>query len=166
MNRFFVRTAGARDLAAISELLSATWHVTYDSIYGSDRVRHITKTCHSIEALTPRLTRPSAEFLVADDGERIAGVAFAAAGPDGRTVMLHQLYVSPPHQGIGVGSELLVEVADAYPDADRLRLEVEDTNVDAVRFFTRRGFVRIGTADRRSDSEISAAVSVYERLLT
>ena len=38
----FVRTASARDLPAIRALLVATWHDTYDGIYGVERVTAIT----------------------------------------------------------------------------------------------------------------------------
>jgi hypothetical protein len=38
----FVRTAGERDLAAVRDLLVETWHATYDSIYGAERVTEIT----------------------------------------------------------------------------------------------------------------------------
>jgi hypothetical protein len=82
---FFVRTAGERDIKAVRELLVETWHATYDAIYGADRVTEITDDWHSIASLKNRLTRPGSEFLVADDGKRLAGMAFAAADRDGAT---------------------------------------------------------------------------------
>ena len=38
----FVRTAGAQDIKAIRALLIETWHATYDSIYGVEKVTEIT----------------------------------------------------------------------------------------------------------------------------
>ncbi|TGP80662.1 GNAT family N-acetyltransferase, partial [bacterium M00.F.Ca.ET.221.01.1.1] len=79
----FVRTAGDRDLAAVRALLVETWHATYDAIYGAERVTEITNEWHSIASLKARLVKPSSEFLVADGGKRIGGMAFAEAVGDG-----------------------------------------------------------------------------------
>ncbi|RUW65366.1 GNAT family N-acetyltransferase, partial [Mesorhizobium sp. M4B.F.Ca.ET.089.01.1.1] len=85
----FVRTASERDLVAIRALLVETWHATYDAIYGVERVTAITDDWHSIASLKARLTRPNSEFLVADDGKRLGGMAFAAATTDPKIVLLH-----------------------------------------------------------------------------
>ena len=91
----FVRTASERDLQAVRALLVETWHATYDSIYGADRVARITDDWHSIASLKARLVRLNSEFLVADDGKRIGGMAYAAATNDPAIVTLNQLYVRP-----------------------------------------------------------------------
>ena len=96
----WVRTASERDLQAISALLAATWHDTYDSIYGVDKVNEITDAWHAVPVLKQRLGQPNSEFVVADTGERICAVAFASS-PDGTVVDLHQLYVLPDSQGAG-----------------------------------------------------------------
>ena len=97
----FVRTAGERDLAAVRALLVETWHATYDAIYGAAEVTEITDEWHSIASLKARLTRPNSEFLVADDGKRIGGMAFAAATADAKIILLNQLYVLPDCQRQG-----------------------------------------------------------------
>jgi ribosomal protein S18 acetylase RimI-like enzyme len=161
----FVRTAGERDLPAVRDLLVETWHATYDGIYGRERVTEITGEWHSTPALKARLARPNSEFLVADDGKEIGGMAFAVAAADGKTVMLHQLYVRPSRQGRGVGGMLLFEIEDSFPDAEKLRLEVEEANQPAVRFYLAHGFVQAGrTANCGAEcSNIPAAV--YEKQL-
>jgi ribosomal protein S18 acetylase RimI-like enzyme len=141
---FFVRTAGEGDLEAIRAILVETWHATYDDIYGAERVNQITNSWHSIESLRRRLTRPNSEFLVADDGERIAGMAFAAVDEDGKTVVLHQLYVLPAYQGYGIGGALLDELLGDFPDAEAVRLEVEEANSRAIAFYQTYGFEQAG----------------------
>lgn len=144
---FFVRTAGKWDLEAISILLSQTWHDTYDRIYGPQKVSEITSEWHSPDALDAQLGRPDSEFIVADDGQRIGGVAYAALADQGKkTVMLHQLYVSPDFQGQGIGTDLLQEVAGAFPDAITLRVEIEPANEKAIGFYEARGFAPAGEA--------------------
>ncbi|MBA3447746.1 MAG: GNAT family N-acetyltransferase [Pseudaminobacter sp.] len=140
----FVRTASERDLPAVRELLVATWRATYDSIYGAERVKDITDDWHSIASLKARLARPNSEFLVADDGKRIGGMAYAAATTDPKIVLLHQLYVNPSFQRAGLGRMLLAEVEDSFPDARTVRLEVEAANAPALAFYRRNGFVQAG----------------------
>ena len=141
----FVRTAGERDLAAIRALLVETWHATYDAICGVGRVTEITDRWHSVASLRSRLTRPNSEFLVADDGTRLGGVAFAESSDDGEQVTLRQLYVLPSLQGRGIGGMLLDEVIDSFPEASAISVEVEERNAKAVAFCEANGFVR--TAD-------------------
>ena len=128
----FVRTAGERDLAAIRALLVETWHATYDAIYGPKRVTEITDDWHSIASLKARLTRPNSEFLVADDGKRIGGMAFAAATTDPKIVLLNQLYVLPACQRQGIGQALLDEV--------------EEANGAAIAFYRSKGFLPVSAA--------------------
>lgn len=143
----FVRTASERDVPAIRALLVETWHDTYDAIYGAAKVTEITNEWHSIRSLTARLTVPRSEYLVADDGKALAGMAFAAADETGETVTLRQLYVLPSMQGRGVGGLLLDEVEESFPEAKRLVLEVEAANEKALRFYLSRGFVDTGESD-------------------
>ena len=164
---FFVRTAGRNDLAAISALLGETWHDTYDAIYGPERVSEITGSWHSVKALEPRLTRPESEFIVADDGTRIGGMAFAASSdPEKKLVMLHQLYVHPDCQGQGIGTDLLTEILDAFPGAKTIRLEVETANVKSIGFYVAHGFVEIGRTDNCGSSDSGIPAAVYEKRLT
>ncbi len=162
MTVYFVRTATARDMAAVSQLLRETWHATYDPIHGAERVSEISTAWHSEAALRARLGQPDAEFLVADDGKRLGGMAFARAATDDRTLLvLHQLYVRPDAQGQGVGTELFNEIAGSFPQANRVRVEVEEANTRAVDFYVGFGFARVGT----SDGGMGLAALVLERPL-
>ena len=162
MTVYFVRTATARDMAPVSQLLAETWHATYDPIYGESRVSEITASWHSEAALRARLGQPDSEFLVADDGSRLGGMAFARAASDDRTLLvLHQLYVRPDAQGQGVGTDLFNEIAGCFPQATRVRVEVEEANTRAVDFYIGFGFARVGA----SDGGMGLAALVFERPL-
>ncbi|UVK45114.1 GNAT family N-acetyltransferase [Mesorhizobium sp. AR07] len=142
----FVRTAGERDLAAVRALLVETWHATYDAIYGASEVTEITDEWHSIASLRSRLTRPNSEFLVADDGKRIGGMAYAAATADAKIILLNQLYVLPACQRRGIGQALLEEIEASFPEARTLRVEVEEANGGAIAFYRSKGFLPAGNA--------------------
>lgn len=159
----YVRTASKRDLDAIRALLGETWHATYDPIYGAERVAAITADWHSSASLQAQLERPRSEFLVADDGEAIGGMAYASADESGGTVLLHQLYVRPSHQGRGIGSMLLDEVIDSFPQAERVRLEMEEANLPAIAFYQAAGFVQVGRTANCGRDQSGIPALVFER---
>ena len=140
----WIRSASADDLETISAMLTETWHDTYDSIYGAQKVGELTEAWHSVAALKQRLTKPRSEFIVVDDGAEIGGMAYVSQ-VDSETSMLHQLYVRPNQQGNGLGEKLLVEAEGCFPDVRKIRLEVEEANVRAVKFYERNGFKQVGT---------------------
>ncbi len=156
----FIRSATERDLPAVSELLGLSWHETYDAIYGFERVDEITADWHSIASLKDNLTRPNSEFIVADDGEALGGMAFACSNTDDNTIMLHQIYVHPDKLGQGIGSMLLDEVVDCFPDARGVRLEVESANEYAIAFYKAKGFEQKGETANcgKADSGIPAMI--------
>ena len=139
----WLRTASREDLEDVSAMLTDTWHQTYDSIYGREKVAELTRAWHSVDALKQRLTRPQSEFILADDGAEIAGMAYASQ-TDQTRAMLHQLYVRPSMQGRGVGKMLLVEIESSFPNVRRFRIEVEEANSSAVAFYTANGYVVAG----------------------
>lgn len=142
---FFVRTASEGDLKSVSALLGRSWHATYDALYGADKVNEITAAWHSAAALKARLKRPDSEFVVADDGKAIGGMAYAAmAEGESDVAILHMLYVEPGLTGQGIGRDLFAEVETCFPSAKRMRLEVEPKNARAVAFYTGLGFAEVG----------------------
>ena len=161
----FVRTASERDLAAVRALLVETWHATYDAIYGVERVTEITDDWHSIASLKARMGRPNSEFLVADDGKTIGGMAYAAATTDPKLVMLHQLYVLPSFQGKGIGKMLLDEIEESFPDARTLRLEVEAANTAALAFYRANGFAEASTTANCGAAQSGIPALVFEKAI-
>jgi ribosomal protein S18 acetylase RimI-like enzyme len=148
-----VRTATADDLPAIRNLLVETWHATYDPIYGVRRVTEITDEWHSLPSLQARLARPGAAFLVAEMNGAPAAMAFAASATP-EEIVLYQLYVLPVYQGRGMGSRLLKEVEDRFADAKSIRLEVEEANLQARRFYERKGFAQTDRSEENGSGTL------------
>lgn len=159
----FVRTAGSSDLDAIRALLGETWHATYDPIYGAPKVAEIHARWHSKVELASRLDKPETEFLVADDGTAIAGVAFASYDAETHKVTLHQLYVRPAMQGSGAGGLLLDEIEGCFPGAETVRLEVDAANTRAVAFYVGQGFSKVGETANCGEADSGLAADIYER---
>ncbi|MEP3439456.1 MAG: GNAT family N-acetyltransferase [Hoeflea sp.] len=157
---FFVRSASARDIPAIRDVLAETWRATYAPFYGAAKVEEIIADWHSETAIKAMLDRPHGEFLVADDGKLIGGVAFASYKAGTKMVSLHQLYVRPECQGLGIGRDLFAEIETCFPDAQNLTLEVDPGNEPAIAFYQAHGMKETGRTDNcaRGESGIPALI--------
>lgn len=145
---FFIRSAHESDLDKVKKLLADTWRDTYTPFHGDHKVEAMIAAWHSMKALKERLDRPHSEFLVADDGRQIAGMAYAAMSrKNPKTANLYQLYVHPLWQRQGIGTDLFAEIETCFPDAEKIQLEVTAENDRAIAFYEGLGFVRIGDAD-------------------
>lgn len=145
---FFIRSASERDLDNVQALLADTWRDTYTPFHGDQVVEAMIAHWHSPGSLKQRLSRPDSEFLVADDGRQLAGMAFAAMSrKTPKLANLHQLYVHPLWQGQGIGTDLFAELETCFPDADRMQLEVTAENERAIEFYTKVGFTEVGRID-------------------
>jgi len=141
---FFVRTAGEEDVEKIRVLLAETFHSAYDPFYGADQVAKMVSGWNSANAIRSRIGKREGEFLVADDGRKLGGIAYAAMYPKmAKTVMLHQLYVRPSCQNEGIGRDLFAEMETCFPDAEIMRVEVALPNVRAMSFYERLGFSEV-----------------------
>ena len=152
------------DLMAVQALLGAAWHAAYDRIHGAEKVAAITADWHSLNNLAANLKRPWSEFLLADTGEAIVGVAYARQSSED-FVVVHQLYVDPLRTGNGIGSSLLAECFEAFSEAKAFRLEVDTQNDGAKRFYERFGFREISrTANCGADGSGMAAIVMERRV--
>jgi ribosomal protein S18 acetylase RimI-like enzyme len=138
-----IRPCTQADVSAVRELLVRTWHDTYDTIYGVEKVVDITSKWHSTLNLTRQLGQALGLFLIAEQDGDVIGTSKAKGTPEG-TVRLDRLYIDPETQRSGVGSTLLKATLDAYPLASHADLEVEPENRKAVAFYAKNGFVPLG----------------------
>lgn len=139
---FFVRTASSSDLPRVQEILRDTWHATYDALYGKEKVNQIIDSWHSMKRLEDMRHTPNSEFLVADNGTVIGGMAYATQKD--KTINLHQLYVHPDYHGGKSGLHLMIEIENSFIDADKISLEVSEDNIKAISFYEKFGFKKVG----------------------
>lgn len=145
-----------QDVSEIRELLATTWRETYTGFYGATIVEEIIAKWHAPAAIIKNIAKPNGEYLVADDGTQLGGVAFASLTD--KVISLHQLYVQPHLQRQGIGQMLFAEIESCFMDADILDLEVEPRNAGAIAFYHAHGFQSGGIITNRgtADSGISA----------
>lgn len=141
---YFIRTVGKRDLSAVQAVLKQAWQDTYTPLYGAEETRVLSDQWHTIQALEAQLKQPNAEFIIADNGIEIGGMAYASQAAD-KIVHLHQLYVAKHAQGQGLGGDLLTEIEESFFDAPKFSLEVAPENEAAIAFYHAKGFEKSGT---------------------
>lgn len=142
----WIRTASKDDIDAIHDLLVETWHSTFDDIIGRNNVDQLILRDCAPELLKKYLNKPSSEYIVADDGETLHGVAYAVQGAvkgDSELAVLFQLAVRPESQRQGIGERLLIELEEAFPAARKIRVTVQHQNEKAISFFTAQGYQKL-----------------------
>ena len=163
---YFVRTASARDLDKIRALLIETFHATYDPLYGAEKVEGLIGSLLSPAALKLRLEKKDSEFVVADDGKELGGIGYAALSDEtAKLAVLHMLYVRPSAQRQGVGRDLFAELETCFPDADRMRMDVEPENAAAIAFAEGLGFDQVGRNENNGPKQSGLPALVFERAL-
>lgn len=150
-----------KDLPRVREILVDTWHATYDDIYGVEKVTEITNSWHSMDALERRRHVPNSEFLVADNGEVVGGMAFATQ--EEKTIHLHQLYVHPDYHGGKTGLHLMIEIENSFLDAETMSLEVEEKNEKAVSFYKKYGFSVVGKTENCGEQSSGIPALIMEK---
>jgi ribosomal protein S18 acetylase RimI-like enzyme len=158
---FDIRRVTSTELPAVRAALIETWHVTYDAIYGIDRVNDITARWHSLATLARQLDEPGSVFLLATNGSAVEASSYATR-LSADVVHLYRLYVRPTAQRRGIGQRLMAATFAPFGAPITQRLEVEPLNLQAIAFYERAGFKRVGTtSDCGGSSGVPALI--YER---
>lgn len=58
----------------------------------------------------------------------------------GLVVLLEEIYIREKFRGMGIGKKAFEFIEREYPDMKRLRLEVTNENIGAIRLYERLGF--------------------------
>lgn len=162
---FFVRTASVRDAEKVHQLLVETWHATYDAIHGADFVDEVCENSHSVENIKSNIDARDGEYVVADSGEEIGGMAFVKSPNKDGNAYLSQIYVRPDLQRQGIGRDLMTEVEDCFPEAKALRLGVDSKNLNAANFYEHIGYQNTGISFEDDISERSIEALIFEKPL-
>jgi ribosomal protein S18 acetylase RimI-like enzyme len=98
---------------------------------------------YSTDECTEKLLKPGAKLVLASIGERVVG--FACLKPDGDLggPMINYVCVEPNNRCRGIGTGLVQEVLNQFPEAS-IYLTVSESNSRALRLYERLGFKLIG----------------------
>ena len=142
-HHIMIRPATPDDISKVRNLLVATWHDTYDSLLGFERVTEMTNEWHALDVLATQAARPNTSFLVASQDGEVVGHIFVVE-QDGGVLLLSRLYVLPNRQRQGIGEGLLRAAVRRHAGTKRVQLVVEARNTKALAFYGRHGFVVTG----------------------
>lgn len=154
----WIRTASRNDINAIHDLLVETWHATLDDLVGRGEVDRKIDHDYTTDMLKKMLSRPASEYVVADDGDMLHGVAYAAQGAvkgDSEIALVLHLCVKPESRGQGIGQRLLIELEEAFPAARKIRVVLNKKDVRTQKFFEEQGYKHLGkSGDNKSDNDV------------
>ncbi|WP_303851974.1 GNAT family N-acetyltransferase [Bartonella apis] len=154
----WIRTASRNDINAIHDLLVETWHATLDDLVGREEVDRKIAHDYTTDMLKKMLSRPASEYVVADDGDMLHGVAYAAQGAvkgDSEIALVLHLCVKPESRGQGIGQRLLIELEEAFPVARKIRVVLNKKDVRTQKFFEEQGYKHLGkSGDNKSDNDV------------
>lgn len=140
-----LHAATPADAGDIAGLLRASWAATYGSLLTPDELSSVAQQWHHPDRLRDEVSNPRVRFLLArTDTDALVGVATVRLSDDGATLSVLRLYVLPNYQGQGIGSQLLNQALAAFPDAQRIELQVAEGNPSGLSFWMRRGFRACG----------------------
>lgn len=141
-HRIFVRPAAERDFPVIAALAGRIWRTCFPGLIGTAQIEYMLAQRYTPAALHAataggRLTY----FLGLLESQAIA---YAADGPGDQPGewKLHQLYVDPEWQGVGIGRKLIqvIEHRARKHGAKALMLTVNKGNERARRLYEKVGF--------------------------
>ena len=157
---FVIRPATSNDIGKVRNLLVATWHDTYDSLLGVERVTTTTNEWHAMSVLAAQAVRPGASFLVAVQGDEVVGHSFTVEQEGGVLLLSRRLYILPTRQRQGIGKRLLQAAIRCHPGMTRVQLVVEARNTKALAFYGRHGFVVTGEIEEEEPRPLRMELAV------
>lgn len=168
-----IRGAAEHDVAALVNLGARTFHDTYGHTNDPHELAAHVAENYSEPVIAEALRNPQVHYMVAEASGRIIGFAklMVGSGEDGidavRPAELNQLYVEADRHGRGVGRALLKACVDRAREAgcDVLWLGVWEKNPNAIGFYERLGFHKVGTHGFQFGSELQTDLLMAQALI-
>ncbi len=170
--RLVIRRGVASDAEALAIFAARTFADTFASDNSAQDMEAHLAASYGIPQQTKELIDSTVITLLAHSGEQLLAYAQVRRrrGPacvtDDQAVELHRFYVDRPAHGSGVAVTLMSAVHAAAHELDgrHLWLGVWERNLRAIAFYTKMGFVNVGShdfyvgPDRQTDHVFVASV--------
>ena len=151
-SQFEVREATELDVDSLSILASSTFIEAYDDLSPEESTKYVSEF-FTREIIKGHIQSPDNHLLVADEGSLVGYILLVRTSAPEYISMQCQvecvrLFVKKSAQGRNWGSRLLDEGLriSEREGHDALWLKVWDKNENAIRFYERKGFRRLGEA--------------------
>ena len=150
-----IRIAGKDDFDAVSRVGTASFRAAYEGSCSTTELEgHLAKN-FSESIVREQLRNPRVTYLLAVVDRVPAAIAKLRDGatpdaiPSRNAFEIQQFYVSPEHQRIGLGRDLMTAALDVAKNAsaEGVWLSVWEKADWAIQFYVSCGFTRVGSAD-------------------
>lgn len=136
-----INKAKIKEVFEIKKLLYRTWVNTYKGLYSQEAIDKITSDWHSIELLKKQILDPTRQFLVAKDGNKIVGMCNTDSFEEKENkINIQRLHIDPEYQRQGIGTSLINKIIERFPNLNKIDLEVEKQNKNAISFYQKNGY--------------------------
>ncbi|MDK6863250.1 GNAT family N-acetyltransferase [Nosocomiicoccus ampullae] len=125
------------DIPDVQYVAKKSWNATYQGIIPEDVQNSFLKVAYSDEMLKKRLYQI---IFVAEHDEKIIGFINLKETEQPNTYDLSAIYILPDYQGKRIGSRLIAHSIEPIKNFEKIFLEVEKDNINAVNFYRKLGF--------------------------
>ena len=125
------------DIPDVQYVAKKSWNATYQGIIPEDVQNRFLKVAYSDEMLKKRLDQI---IFVAEHDEKIIGFINLKETEQPNTYDLSAIYLLPDYQGKRIGSRLIAHSTEPIKNFEKIFLEVEKDNINAVNFYKKLGF--------------------------
>ena len=123
------------------------------------KLAHMMEMMYSTKALTHQMENENHNYLLAYNGDNAVGYCSYELDYRGDAqVMMHKLYLLPSAQGMGLGRSFIAHlnaIASQHKQHS-LRLQVLHTNKQAMAFYERLNFKKIGEEPKIINEEMGS----------
>lgn len=132
-----IRKMSKKDINDVQNVAKKSWNATYQGIIPEDVQNRFLKVAYSDEMLKKRLDQI---IFVAEHDEKIIGFINLKETEQPNTYDLSAIYILPDYQGKRIGSRLIAHSIEPIKNFEKIFLEVEKDNINAVNFYRKLGF--------------------------
>lgn len=125
------------DIPDVQYVAKKSWNATYQGIIPEDVQNSFLKVAYSDEMLKKRIDQI---IFVAEHDEKIIGFINLKETEQPNTYDLSAIYILPDYQGKRIGSRLIAHSIEPIKNFEKIFLEVEKDNINAVNFYKKLGF--------------------------
>ncbi len=138
MNISLKKVSTETDIQLVSKLSNLIWHQHYPSIITVEQIDYMLAKFHSPQALAQQIENGQAYSLIQLDGENIGYCAFTEK--ESKAFFLNKFYIDQTQQGKGIGKAVFQLLLKEMGQPQRITLQVNRRNINAVNFYFKVGF--------------------------
>ena len=130
------------DVEHINRILRETWLDAYAHFIPPDDLLSYLDEHYNLDALKKLIEDPNSVGFIAEVSDSAAGYEKTFYNKEEKRLYVHQLYILPQYQGLGLGKQLMKFAAERAKtfDLDRVWLGVMVDNTPALLWYQKMGY--------------------------